>query len=150
MAQTLAKLIVHVVFSTKDRRALITPDIVADLYGYIGGICRGYNSPLLAINGTADHVHLLISLSKNIALAELMLAIKRDSSRWIKGKGREFADFHWQERYGAFSVSESQVATVRSYIARQPERHAKQSFEEELMAIARRHGVDFDPRYLFT
>ena len=150
MSQTLTKLTVHVVFSTKNRRDLIAPCIASELYAYIGGICRSNDSPLLAVGGTANHVHLLISLSKNIALADLMMTIKKDSSRWIKTKGGEFDDFYWQDGYGAFSVSESQVSAVLDYIARQEERHKTQTFEEELVAFAEKYGIAYDPRYLFT
>ena len=150
VSQTLTKLTVHVVFSAKNRRDLIAPRIASELYAYIGGICRTNDSPLLAIGGTANHVHLLISLSKNIALADLMMTIKKDSSRWIKTKGGEFDDFYWQDGYGAFSVSESQVSAVLDYIARQEERHRTQTFEEELVAFAEKHGIAYDPRYLFT
>jgi REP element-mobilizing transposase RayT len=129
---------------------MITSDVAEDLHAYLGGICRGHDSPLLAVGGTANHLHLLISLSKNIALSELMLNIKRDSSAWIKGKGAVFRDFYWQDGYAAFSVSESQVAAVVDYIAHQEEKHRTKTFEEELVAFAERHGVAFDPRYLLS
>ena len=150
MSQTLTKLTIHVVFSTKQRRDMITPDVAAGLHAYIGGICRGHDSSLVAVGGTANHLHLLISLSKNIALSELMLNIKRDSSVWIKGKGAMFHDFYWQDGYAAFSVSESLVASVVDYITHQDERHRTRTFEEELVAFAERHGVAFDPRYLLS
>ncbi|MEE9294877.1 MAG: IS200/IS605 family transposase [Phycisphaerae bacterium] len=150
MAQTLTRLLVHVVFSTKERRNLIVPAIEPDLHAYLGGICRNRESPALAIGGTENHVHLLISLSKNIALSDLMMMLKRDSSKWIKTNGDVFRDFHWQDGYGAFSIGESQVGAVTGYIREQKERHKTLTFEDELIAFAQRYGVAYDPRYLWT
>jgi len=148
MAQTLTRLLVHVVFSTKERRNLILPAIESNLHAYMGGICRNQESPALAIGGTENHVHLLISLSKNIALSDLILTLKKDTSRWIKTKGNAFADFNWQDGYGAFSIGESQVPAVTDYILDQKERHKTITFEDELIGLAERYGVNYDPRYL--
>ncbi len=150
MAQTLTRLLVHVVFSTKERRNLITPGVEAQLHAYLGGICRNRESPALAIGGTENHVHLLISLSKSIALSDLMMTLKRDSSKWIKTNGNAFADFHWQDGYGAFSIGESQVGAVTDYIRGQREKHKTMTFEDELVALAERYGVAFDTRYLWS
>ena len=150
MAQTLTKILMHVVFSTKDRRNLIATAIEPDLHAYLGGICRNHESPALAIGGTENHVHLLISLSKNIALSQLMMALKKDSSKWIKTKGDAMRQFHWQDGYGAFSIGESQADAVTEYIRGQKERHRSISFEDELMALAKRYGVAFDTRYLWS
>ena len=150
MAQTLTRLLVHVVFSTKARRNLIISTIEPDLHAYLGGICRNCESPALAIGGTENHVHLLISLSKNIALSDLVMTLKKDSSKWIKSRGDAFVDFHWQEGYGAFSIGESQVGAVTEYIRGQKERHKTISFEDELVALANRYGVAFDTRYLWS
>ena len=137
-------------FSTKGRRNLITPAIEPQLHAYVGGICRNRESPALAIGGTENHVHLLISLSKNIALSDLMMTLKKDSSKWIKTNGNAFRDFYWQDGYGAFSIGESQVRAVTDYIRGQKERHKTLTFEDELVALAERYGVAFDPRYLWT
>ncbi len=150
MAQTLTRLLVHVVFSTKERRNLIIPAVELELHAYLGGICRNRESPALAIGGTENHVHLLISLSKNIALSNLMMTLKKDSSKWIKTNGDAFRGFHWQDGYGAFSIGESQVRTVTDYIRGQKERHKTLTFKDELVALAERYGVAFDPRYLWT
>ena len=149
MAQTLTRLLVHVVFSTKARRNLIAPTVEPELHAYLGGICRNRDSPALTVGGTENHV-LLISLSKNIALSDLMMTLKKDSSKWIKTKGNAFRDFHWQDGYGAFSIGESQVDAVTDYIRGQRERHKTMAFEDELVALAERYGVTFDPRYLWT
>jgi REP element-mobilizing transposase RayT len=150
MAQTLTRLLVHAVFSTKERRNLIVSAIESELHAYLGGICRNCESPALAIGGTRDHVHLLISLSKNIRLSEFMMTLKKDSSKWMKTKGDTFRDFYWQDRYGAFSIGESQIGTVADYIHKQKQRHETVTFEDELVAMAKRYGVAFDPRYLWT
>ena len=150
MPQTLTRLLVHVVFSTKERRSLIVPIIEDDLHAYMGGICRNCESPALAIGGTENHVHLLVSLSKNIALSDFMMTLKKDSSKWIKTRGNTFVDFHWQDGYGAFSIGESQVGAVTEYIRGQKERHKTASFEDELVALAKRYGVAFDTRYLWS
>jgi len=104
MAQTLVSLYVHVVFSTKNRADLIPPEIEETLFSYFGGILQNNHSKLIAANGTKNHVHLLISLSKNISLSELVGDIKRDSSKWIKTNNANFENFQWQNGYGAFSV----------------------------------------------
>src|SRR2546423_4947807 len=102
MASTLTKMLVHITFSTKHRAALIPPSIEPDLYAYIGGICRRIESPLIAMGGTADHVHMLVSLAKTIALSDLMLNVKRDSSKWIKERGSALDSFRWQDGYFGF------------------------------------------------
>ncbi len=150
MAQTLTKTLMHVVFSTKERRNLIATAIEPDLHAYLGGICRKRKSPAPAIGGTENHVHLLISLSKNIALSDFMMTLKKNSSKWIKTKGDSFAGFHWQDGYGAFSIGESQVEAVTAYIRGQKQRHKSMTFEEEVVALAKRYGVAFDTRYLWS
>ena len=150
MAQTLTRLLTHIVFSTKERRNLITPAVETELHAYLGGICRNRQSPALVIGGSENHVHLLISLSKNIALSDLTMTLKKDSSKWIKTNGTAFRHFHWQDGYGAFSIGESQVGAVTDYIRGQKEMHKSMSFEDELVALAERYGVAFDSRYLWT
>ncbi|MHC4997318.1 MAG: transposase [Planctomycetota bacterium] len=120
------------------------------MHAYLGGICRNRESHALAIGGTENHVHLLINLSKNIAIRDLMMVLKRDSSKWIKTKGPSRSDFHWQDGYGAFSIGESQVGAVTDYVREQKERHKATTFEDELVALAERYGVSYDSRYLWT
>jgi REP element-mobilizing transposase RayT len=104
---------------------------------------------LLTIGGTANHVHLLVSLSKNVALSGLVMNVKKDSSKWIKTKGVGFRDFHWQDGYGAFTVGESQVAALSKYIARQKEKHRNMTFEEEFIRFLEKYGISYDPQYLW-
>lgn len=150
MAQTLTSLIIHIVFSTKHRVPIITPEIEPDLFNYMGGILKNNSSPLLAAGGVSDHVHLLVSQSKNIALSVLLQDVKKDSSSWIKTKGEVFKDFHWQDGYGAFSVSKSEVPEVKLYIANQKEHHRKQTFQEELIQLLEQYGIEYDERYLWN
>ena len=149
MAQTLVSLLVHVIFSTKNRELFISPSIEPEWFAYMGGILKNQNSRLLDAGGTADHVHLLISQSKNVSLSSLMKDLKRDSSFWIKTKGRQFDNFHWQDGYGAFSIGHSQIAALKKYISQQKEHHRKRTFQEELMAFFDEYGMEYDVRYLW-
>ena len=149
MAQTLVSLMVHVIFSTRHREALITPEIEAELFAYMGGILKNRESRLLDAGGTANHVHLLISQSKNIALSSLMKDVKKDSSSWIKTKGIVFRNFHWQDGYGAFSIGESNIPALKQYIATQKEHHRKRSFQEELIQFLPAYGLQYDERFLW-
>ncbi len=148
MATTYTSLLIHIIFSTKLRKPFITPVIESDLYAYIGGICRHNNSTLLHAGGTTDHIHLLVSLGKTIALADLMLQVKRDSSTWIKTTRSEFAAFRWQDGYAALSIGQSQVETLKRYLDRQKEHHKTVSFREELIDFLRRYQIPFEEQYL--
>ena len=150
MAQTLVRVLVHVIFSTKDRANLIRPDIESELHRYLARIANNLDSPCFAVNGTTDHVHMLLSRSKNVALADLVAEVKKGSSKWIKTNGAAFRSFHWQDGYAAFSVSPSKAAAVERYIAQQKEHHRKRSFQGELILFLRRHGVEYDERYIWT
>lgn len=150
MASTLTKILLHITFSTKDRAPLIVPEIEVDLYDYIGGICRRMDSPLLAMGGTADHVHMLISLAKTVALSDLMLHSKRDSSKWIKQKNTAFAGFGWQDGYFAFSIGESGVEALRVYIARQKDHHANIDFRDEIRMVLRKYGIEWDEQHIWA
>lgn len=149
MSQSLVSLLVHLVFSTKHRANLITPEVEPELFAYMAGILKHYESPCLAMNGTANHVHILISQSKNVALSFLIGELKKSSSLWIKTKGLAFRRFHWQDGYGAFSIGESGVAVVKEYMARQKEKHKKRSFEEEFIALLKKYRVAYEERYLW-
>lgn len=143
MAHTYASIFIHCVFSTKDRRPLIPAERTSELYAYLGGIARGEGFSLLAAGGTANHVHLLFALPAPDSLARLVQKLKGSSSRWMGD------DFSWQEGYGAFSVSPSQVEVVESYIQNQEEHHRKRNFEEEFVALLRNCGIEYDERFVF-
>ena len=150
MAQTLVSLMVHVVFSTKHREPFITPEIEPELFAYIGGILKNHESRLLDAGGTANHVHLLVSQSKNVSLSSLMKDVKKDSSSWIKTKGSQFRNFHRQDGYGAFSIRNSNVPELKKYIAGQKEHHRKRTFQEELIEFLEDYGIAYDERYLWN
>ena len=149
MGQSLAKIVVHLIFSTKDRLPVLGPPIHDELNAYLVGILRELDSPALLVNSVADHVHILFVLSKNVALAKAVEEVKKGSSKWLKTKGAEFAGFHWQNGYGGFSVSESSVDAVKRYIADQEEHHRRKTFQEEFRAFLQRYGVAFDERYVW-
>ena len=128
---------------------MITPEIENDLFGYIHGIIENNGSKLIIANGTANHIHLLVSLGKKVDVPELIGDIKRDSSSWIKKQDASFSNFYWQKGYGAFSIGQSQIETVVNYIKRQKEHHAKQDFKDEFRAILKKYEIDFDERYVW-
>jgi REP-associated tyrosine transposase len=150
MAQTLVNVMVHVVFSTKERRNLILPDLEPHLHAYLGGILRELHSPGLAINGTENHVHLLVAQSKTIALADLIRELKKGSSKWIKTQRAALRSFDWQDGYAAFSIGPSGVEATKRYIAGQKEHHRRRTFQEELVAFLKKYEVDYDERYIWS
>ncbi|HEX8713889.1 MAG TPA: transposase [Terracidiphilus sp.] len=143
MAHTYASNFIHCVFSTKERLSLIPEARTAELYAYLGGIARGEGFSLISAGGTANHVHLLFVLPASSSLAQAVQKLKGSSSRWM-GHG-----FSWQEGYGAFSVSASQVPVVKRYIQNQEEHHRKRNFEEEFISLLRNCGIEYDERYVF-
>jgi len=150
MSQTLTSLLVHLVFSTKERVPIITPEVEPDLFAYIGGILRNHQSRLLDAGGTRDHVHLLVSQSKNIGVAQLLKEVKGSSSSWIKTQEREFRNFHWQDGYGAFSFGISDLPDLQRYVANQKEHHRVRTFKDELIQLLEENGIEHDERYLWN
>jgi putative transposase len=149
MSQSLVKIPVHVVFSTKNRIGLITPEIETDLFRYMHGIVENNQSKLILANGTTNHVHLLISLSKTIGISEIVGDIKRDSSVWIKKQDGRFKDFYWQEGYGAFSVGQTQIGDVIKYISNQKEHHRQKDFKDEMRGFYQKYKIPYDERYIW-
>ena len=147
MARTYTKLIYHIVFSTKERIPLIAPEIRDRLYEYLGGVIRGEKGSLMEIGGMPDHVHILARFGAAIAVSEMLKRIKGSSSHWLSQETGTW--FAWQAGYGAFSVSESQVAAVRKYIQQQEEHHKRISFKDELISLLRKHRIEFDEGDLF-
>jgi REP element-mobilizing transposase RayT len=148
MSSSYCNLLYHIVFSTKDREPWMSPLVRPRIYEYLGGAIRGEGGIALIVNGTADHVHILAKLRQDKALSKLIGEIKANSSGWVSRTSKRTTGFTWQEGYGAFTVSESQVAKVRRYIERQEEHHRSISFLEEFKVILRAHGLPFDERYL--
>ncbi|HVT82222.1 MAG TPA: IS200/IS605 family transposase [Phycisphaerae bacterium] len=149
MSQTLVKLYVHVVFSTKHREPMIVPEVEQKLHAYMTGIVKGNGCKLVRIGGMPDHVHLLVLLSKNLALADFLQVTKKESSKWIKTQYPSLDQFRWQDGYAGFSVSESAVDTCIRYIDNQKEHHAKLTFQQELLMLLQKHNVEYDERYMW-
>jgi len=147
MGQSYTCLHHHVIFSTKDRRSLITPDFRQRLYNYIGGIIKGQKGQLLAAGGTRDHVHLLVRIHSQTAVSNLVREVKANSSKWVHETFPAKFLFAWQAGYSALSVSYSNLDQVRAYIQRQEEHHHTASFEEEFIAFLKCHGITYDERY---
>jgi REP element-mobilizing transposase RayT len=148
MAHTYCSLLFHCVFSTSGRRRIIAQDVQERLWAYMGGVARECGAVAMAVGGTEDHAHLLISLRATMSLARAMQAIKAGSSQWMHEclGVREFA---WQEGYGAFSIGASQVPATIAYIARQREHHQKRDFQAEFVAILKKHGIEYDERQVW-
>jgi len=149
MPQSLSSILIHLVFSTKHREPLIMPRVESELHAYLAAIFREYDSPAILINGTSNHVHILFSLSRRVAVADLVEEVKKRSSKWIKTKGNELKNFQWQSGYGVFSIGQSNVATLKNYIAGQKEHHRHKSFEEEYRKFLEKYGVSYDEKYLW-
>lgn len=147
MSQSLANILIHAIWSTKERRPLISDDMRAGLHAYMAGILKNRESPALVINSVGDHVHVFCQLSKNIAACELLGEVKKNSTKWMKLHGvREFA---WQSGYGVFSVRQSNADSVRKYIEAQAEHHKKRDFMAEFRGFCRRYQVPIDERYVW-
>ncbi|KQS33465.1 IS200/IS605 family transposase [Dyadobacter sp. Leaf189] len=149
MANTYSQVHLHFVFTPKHRAALIDPDWEDDLYRYITGIVQKNKHKMLAINGTSDHVHMLIGLQMTQSIAALMQDVKADSSQWINSRGYCDSRFEWQGGYGVFSYSKSAVSNVIRYIQRQKEHHRKVGFLDEYKSILEKFEVDYNEAYIF-
>jgi REP element-mobilizing transposase RayT len=147
VAHTASNLVLHLIFGTKARRPLIVPEIRSDLFAYLGGIVREMKGTAFIVNGTADHVHMLIRIRPVHSVAEIARVVKANSSRWAREKGNR--DFAWQTGYGAFSVSESHVQAVSRYIATQEEHHKKRTFQQEYVAFLEKNKIAYDERYIW-
>jgi putative transposase len=146
MAHTYPNLLIHCIFSTKERRDLIPSELSNKLPAYLVGIGENHDIPILAAGGTANHVHLLIALPATTPLAKAMQLLKANSSRWI---GEHAVDFAWQEGYGAFSVSASNRDAVTYYVEHQAEHHAAHTFEDEFISLLRKSEISYDPQFVF-
>ena len=149
MPQSLAKNLIHLVFSTKERWPLLEDAVRQELHNYAAGILKDLDSPAIIMNSVPDHVHILFNLHRTKALADVVMETKRGTSKWIKTKGNQFAFFQWQNGYGAFSISQSAVGDVREYIRNQTEHHRKVSFQDEFRIFLKRYEIEFDERYVW-
>ena len=150
MGSTLTNLLVHFVFSTKGREPTIIPEIRDELYRYMGEIIKGEGGMLLEIGGMPDHIHIVLKLKPVSSLSEIMRKVKGKSSKWLNVQKRLTGRFSWQDGYGAFSISESQVSTVIRYVKEQEKHHRTLSFKDEFIRLLERHQVEYDERYIWT
>ena len=139
----------HIVFSTKERRAFLKPELLERVCNYMGGVARDMEGQLVAANGAADHVHLAAIVHQTVTVADFVKEVKMGGSRWIHETFPRLRDFQWQEGYAAFTVSKSIVPQVVKYVRGQKAHHQKATFQEELIALLERHGVEYDERYLW-
>jgi putative transposase len=147
MSHTYVSDLVHCVFSTKERRNIIQPDKQAPLWSYLGGIARKNGFKAIAVGGTENHVHILLSLPPTMPLAKAVQLLKGGSSKWMNETGDK--KFAWQEGYGAFTIGISQQSHTVSYINSQLEHHRKHTFEEEFVAFLAKHKIEYDPKYIW-
>jgi putative transposase len=150
MPQSLAQIYLHVVFSTKDRRPFLQDLAIRDeMHRYLGGVCNRLGCPNLQVGGAADHVHILCKLGRTISVADLVQELKRESSKWVKTKSNALADFHWQNGYGAFSLSPAHVEAVQQYIETQEEHHRTVTFQDEFRKLLAKYHLEWDERYVW-
>jgi REP element-mobilizing transposase RayT len=150
MPQSLARVLVHIVFSTKNRYPFLADkNIRSEMHAYLGGTCNELECPVLSVGGVADHVHILCALSRNLSIAKVVGDIKRGSSKWIKTKGKMLTKFAWQNGYGAFSVGQSEVERVRQYVVGQEDHHKKRTFQDEYRSFLKEFGVNYDEKYIW-
>jgi putative transposase len=149
MAQSLSRILLHLVYSTYQRQPLILPEIQPQLHQYLGGILEENDSRAIAIGGMPDHVHLFFISSRNRSVAQMVRNLKVGSTMWLKTQGKAFSNFRWQAGYGVFSVGESQSPTVAEYVRNQERHHQKRGFQTEFLALLKKYKIDYDERYVW-
>ena len=149
MAQSLSKVVLHIIFSTKDRESWLDSDVRPRMHAYLAAVCRDLGAQLVRVGGVADHVHIVTTLPRTLSQAQMIERIKKVSSKWIKTLDARYRGFFWQRGYGAFSVSPSQLEAVLEYVDTQQEHHRTRTFQEEYRELLHKHGLDFDERYVW-
>lgn len=149
MSQSLAQVYIHIIFSVKNRKPLILESFQTELYAYIASILKSTGTNLLKIGGTEDHIHILAVLSRKYSISKIMEEIKKSSSKWLKTKDIKLSNFYWQQGYGIFSVSQSQVENVKRYIEFQKKHHQKNSYQDEFREILKKYNLLFDEKYVW-
>ncbi|MFP4283398.1 MAG: IS200/IS605 family transposase [Opitutales bacterium] len=149
MSQSLSNILLHLVWSTKDRHPWLARGIREDAHAFLAGVARQCNCQAYRVGGVEDHVHLAIRLSRTLSVAELVKEVKTASSRWLKTQDASFQNFAWQQGYGAFSLGVSQKAALLTYIDRQPEHHLTRTFQDEYRDFLRKTGITYDERYVW-
>lgn len=149
MPQSLSKVIIHIIFRTKDRQPWLDRDIRPRMHAYVATVGRDLNGEVLRVGGVADHLHIVATLPRTLSQAEMVETMKKTSSKWIKELDSKYSQFYWQRGYGAFSVSPSQLDAVVQYVENQEEHHRTRTFQEEYREVLRKYGVEFDERYVW-
>ncbi len=150
MSQSLVQIYVHIVFSTKNRESFLKNRAIRErLHAYLKGICDNQGSSSIRVGGVEDHVHVLCRLSKTHDVSTLIRELKRDSSKWVKGVKSDLSEFHWQNGYGAFSVSPSHVQGLDEYIINQEEHHRQETYQDEFRRLCKKYGIEIDERYVW-
>jgi REP element-mobilizing transposase RayT len=149
MPQSLARILVHLIFSTKNRAPLLSLDLQAELHPYLSTVLNNDGCPAIEAGGVEDHVHLLFGLSRTLTVAQVVENVKTSSSKWIKKQDASLSHFYWQAGYGAFSVSQSNAAAVVHYIQNQAEHHRRESFQDEFRKFLRRHQITYDEKHVW-
>jgi len=150
MGQSLTKVYVHIVFSTRNRQKIIDEQIEDSLFEYIGGICKELKCYPVKVGGYLDHIHILCILSKHIAHVKLVETIKKQSSKWVKLKGQKYVNFYWQSGYAIFSINYNRIDIVERYILNQKKHHQQNSFKNELLEHLKDNDMDYNEEYLWT
>ena len=149
MPQSLSKVIVHFIFSTRDRHPWLDANVRPRMHAYLGTICRDAGAEAYRVGGVSDHVHLVTTLPRTLSQADMLEGLKKKSSKWIKGLAADYRHFYWQRGYGAFSVSPSQLDALLAYVESQEEHHRSRTFQEEYREFLRKYGVEYDERYIW-
>ena len=148
MAQSLSKVLLHIIFSTKNREPWLDSNVRPRMHAYLATICRDAGTDFVRVGGVSDHVHIVTTLARTLPQAQLIEEIKKASSKWVKALDARYRGFFWQRGYAAFSVSPSQLDSVLEYVNKQQEHHRTRTFQEEYRELLRKHGVNFDERFV--
>jgi putative transposase len=149
MPQSLARVLIHLIYSTKNRERVLAESIREELHRYTAGILRELGSPALGINSVEDHIHIVFTLGRTRSISEVVEEVKTGSSKWIKTKAPEFSNFHWQAGYGAFSISQSNLDDVLKYVANQQDHHRRKTFQDEFREFLKRYQIEYDEKYVW-
>ncbi len=149
MPQSLSKIVLHIVFSTKYRAPLLFPEFEDEMYKYLAAACKALKSHAIKVGGAEDHIHIAATLPRTVTVSKLLEEIKKNSSKWYKGKDLRLKNFEWQCGYAAFSFSESHVQNLIRYIERQKEHHRKRNYQEEVRKFLKLYNVEYDERYIW-
>ena len=148
MPQSLSLVLIHVIFSTKDRAPFLKPTVRPKLHAYLATVARNLDCECFLVGGVEDHVHLALGLSRTITIAKLVEHLKTSSTIWLKTQSPDLAHFAWQRGYGVFSVGPSDLSALKQYISTQDQHHQKHTFQDELRTLLTKYGIPFDERYL--